>query len=225
MKKIIGKVSLVVCVVCLVSLPGAWAAQKLNTKTAPAQSPTQGLTSGVVRVAPGSLTHSAPAGTLSRAPAPLPAKKKAELINDIRAQSGKKPLQVPPAVNEVVLTPSQPSSGNSWLGCQEGNLCAAPPHGSIDLDHWNGRIEMEFNLPLITGSFYLVDCTVQAYGLNYVALENMEWHLHGAQESIIFDEDGHLCFAFRATGASAHFAINPRCRGGRLYRVELTRVP
>lgn len=233
MKKIIGKVSLVVCVACLISLPGAWAAQKPATKTTSTLSPTPGLTSGVVSISPASLSRTSSAAVQTRAPALLSAQEKAELINDVRAQSGKKRLEVPPALNEVVLTPSQPNSGNSWLACVKGTLYANPPHGRADLvSRDGGQYELEF-APLRSGSFYLVDCTVESYAQQQTGLvsfsvhpeENAQWSVMGTQESILTQEGGHMCFSFRANGPSAHFVIKPKAVMGRLYRVELTRVP
>ncbi len=232
MKRIIGKVSLVVCVVCLVSLPGAWAAQKLTTKTS-TQSPTPGLTSGVVSISPASLSRTSSAAVHNRAPALLSAQEKAALINEVRAQAGKQRLEVPPAVNEVVLSPSQPSSGNSWLACIKGAFYANPPHGRADVKRGDdGQIELEF-APLRSGSFYLVDCTVESYAQQQTGLvssstrpeENAQWSVIGTQESILSQEGGHMCFSFRANGPSAHFVIKPKAVMGRLYRVELTRVP
>ncbi len=226
MKRIIGKVSLVVCVVCLVSLPGAWAAQKLNTKTGSTQSPTPGLTSVVVSISPASLSRTSSAAVQNRAPALLSAQEKAALINEVRAQAGKQRLEVPPAVNEVVLTPSQPSSGNSWLACVKGTFYANPPHGRADVKRGDdGQIELEF-APLRSGSFYLVDCTVETYDSGN-RKENARWKVMGTNTSYIPEEGGHMCFSFRANGSSAHFAITPQRKFwiGWLYRVELTRVP
>ncbi|HOO46084.1 MAG TPA: hypothetical protein PLM29_07645, partial [Deltaproteobacteria bacterium] len=203
MKRIIGKVSLVVCVVCLVSLPGAWAAQKLNTKTGSTQSPTPGLTSVVVSISPASLSRTSSAAVQNRAPALLSAQEKAALINEVRAQAGKQRLEVPPAVNEVVLTPSQPSSGNSWLACVKGTFYANPPHGRADVKRGDdGQIELEF-APLRSGSFYLVDCTVETYDSGN-RQENARWKVMGTNTSYIPEEGGHMCFSFRANGSSAH---------------------
>jgi len=233
MKKILGKVSLLVCVLCLISFPGAWGVQKLTTKTSSSQSPTPGLTSGVVSIPPASLSRTSSAVVHTRAPALLSAQEKAALINDVRAQSGKKRLEVPPAVNEVVLTPSQPSSGNSWLGCVKGTFYANPPHGRADLvRNDGGQYELGF-APLRRGSFYLVDCVVESYKQKVTSMasvstsmeENAQWSVMGTQESILTQEDGHMCFSFRAGGSSAHFVIKPKANMGRLYRVELTRVP
>jgi len=233
MKRIIGKVSLVVCVVCLVSLPGAWAAQKLNTKTGSTQSPTPGLTSVVVSISPASLSRTSSAAVQNRAPALLSAQEKAALINEVRAQAGKKRLEVPPCVNEIVLTPSQPNSGNSWMACVKGSFYSNPPHGRADvIRNDGGQIELEF-APLRSGSFYLVDCTVESYAQQQTGMvssstrpdENAQWSVIGTQESILTQEGGHMCFSFRANGSSAHFVIKPKAVMGRLYRVELTRVP
>lgn len=229
MMKMIKILSLLVCVVCLCVLPGAWAAQSLSNKATPTQSPTPGLSSGVASVAPASLSRTSSAAVQTRAPALLPAQKRAALINDVRAQAGKKRLEVPPAVNEVVLTPSQPSSGNSWMACRMGTFYANQ-HGRVDVykERDYSQIELEFNLPLSRGSFYLVDCTVDSYGSAKTGskiLETADWTVIGTQESTIPQEGGHMCFSFRANGPSAHFVIKPNSFTGRLYRVELTRVP
>ena len=233
MMKMMKILSLLVCVVCLCVLPGAWAAQRLTNQVAPAQSPTQGLSSGVANVAPASLNRTAPGGAFTCTPAPLPEQKKASLINDVRAQSGKKRIQMPPSINEVVLSPSKPSSGNSWLACVKGTLYARPPHGQADLiPSDGGQYELEF-APLRSGSFYLVDCVVESYAQKATGLmssslrqvENAQWSVTGTQERTIAQEDGHMYFSFRAGGSSAHFVIKPRAVMGRLYRVELTRVP
>lgn len=228
--KMMKIVSLLVCVVCLCVLPGAWGAQKLTNQVAPTQSPTPGLSSGVTSVAPARLSTTASGGALNRTPVRLSAQKRTAIINEIRMQAGKQRLEVPPSIDELVLTPSQPGSDRSWLACLKGTFFGNQ-HGRADVFGGDDKsqIELEFNLPLRSGSFYLVDCTVQSFGNKTGAgtylKETADWTVIGTQESTIAEEGGHMCFSFRAGGPSAHFVIKPKAYLGRVFRVELTRVP
>jgi hypothetical protein len=167
---------------------------------------------------PGRIVETAAeAPKVGSAPPPLSDEEKAAAVQQVRMLAGIEATpQLPEALTEVTLTADKPRVGKCWYDVARGwNLPggseANPPiHSTIAQGYsswgkyYSGRYNFHFE-PVIPGKNYLVDCAVKSTPqTGYLA---RRWRTYGASYGTVFETDGHLLIAFKATDTVAEIQL------------------
>jgi len=162
-------------------------------------------------------------------PAPLPATKRAGLINKFRRAAGMSAANInltePSPPVQVVLTPAAPMKDRCdfsvWIGSHypsgKGAVITKACPYAVGHGHKNGRFFLNFWTQ--PGKSYFLDISVSPAGT---------WNFSGGINGTLLPVDGHLTAGFRANNTTTEIQFYRPAGGGEsnfyFYRAELTQI-